>query len=131
MSDLKITHVGVEQTQVNQGPIRPGAALGQSGSILLDTATAIAPPDGMVFVAVTMLEDCTFNATNGLVSEDANKWFNTDAAAHDESAGSETSLQGSGGVQANASNVFPAGMTLYGRYTGLKLAGGACIAYLG
>ena len=131
MSDLTITHAGLEQTITNHGPIRPGAPLGQSGTILLDTATAIAPPDGMVFVAVTMLDDCTFHATNGLVAEDANKWFNTDAAAHDESAGSETSLQGSGGVEADASNTFPSGMTIYGRYTGLKLTGGSCIAYLG
>jgi hypothetical protein len=131
MSDLKITHAGTEQTLTSQGPIRPGAALGQSGSIFLDTATAIAPPDGMVFVAITMVEDCTFHATNGLVAEDANKWFNTDAAAHDESAASETSLQGSGGVEVDASNIFPAGMTIYGRYTDIKLTGGSCIAYLG
>ena len=131
MSDLKITHAGTEQTLTSQGPIRPGAALGQAGTIFLDTATAIAPPDGMVFVAITMVDDCTFNATNGLVAEDANKWFNTDAAAHNESAASETSLQGSGGVEVDASNIFPAGLTIYGRYTDIKLAGGSCIAYLG
>ena len=96
-----------------------------------DTTAAIAPPDGMVFVAITMVEDCNFNSTNGLVAEDENKWFNSDAAAHNESAASETSLQGSGGVELDDGNVFPAGMTIYGRYIDIKLAGGSCIAYLG
>ena len=131
MSDLKITHAGTEQTLTSQGPIRPGASLGQSGSMFIDTTAAIAPPDGMVFVAITMVEDCNFNSTNGLVAEDENKWFNSDAAAHNESAASETSLQGSGGVELDDGNVFPAGMTIYGRYIDIKLAGGSCIAYLG
>ena len=131
MSDLKITHAGTEQTLTSQGPIRPGASLGQSGSMFIDTTGAIAPPDGMVFVAITMVEDCNFNSTNGLVAEDENKWFNSDAAAHNESAASETSLQGSGGVELDDGNVFPAGMTIYGRYIDIKLAGGSCIAYLG
>ena len=131
MSDLKITHAGTEQPLTSQGPIRPGASLGQSGSMFIDTTGAIAPPDGMVFVAITMVEDCNFNSTNGLVAEDENKWFNSDAAAHNESAASETSLQGSGGVELDDGNVFPAGMTIYGRYIDIKLAGGSCIAYLG
>tara|TARA_Y100001973_G_C5184654_1_gene327026 strand:+ start:965 stop:1360 length:396 start_codon:yes stop_codon:yes gene_type:complete len=131
MSDLKITHAGTEQTLTSQGPIRPEASLGQSGSMFIDTTAAIAPPDGMVFVAITMVEDCSFNSTNGLVAEDENKWFNSDAAAHNESAASETSLQGSGGVELDDGNVFPAGMTIYGRYIDIKLANGSCIAYLG
>ena len=131
MSDLKITHAGTEQTLTSQGPVRPGAALGQSGSIFVDGIGAIAPPDGMVFVAITMVEDCTFNATDGLKAEDENKWFNTNAAAHNESAGSETSLQGSGGVELDAGNTFSAGMTIYGRWTDILLTGGSCIAYLG
>ena len=132
MSDLKITHAGTEQTLTSQGPARPGAALGQAGSIFLDTATAIAPPDGTVFVAITMLEDCTFHASGGLIAEDENKFANTAAAAHNESAASETSLQGSGGIQVDASNTFPAGVTIYGRWTGIKLAAtSSLIAYLG
>jgi hypothetical protein len=131
MSDLVIKHAGTEQTLTSQGPIRPGAALGQSGSMFVDGTGAIAPPDGMVFVAITMVDDCTFNSTNGLTAEDEDKWFNTDAAAHNESDGSETSLQGSGGVELDSGNTFPAGMTIYGRYTNIILASGSCIAYLG
>ena len=129
MSDLKITHSGIEQTQTSQGPILSGAALGQQGAMFLDAVGAIEPPTNRVFVAIQLLEDCTFNSTDGLVAETTNRCFNTNSAAHN--AITATASQGKGGKQVDVNNVFPAGMTLYGRWTKLTLAGGACIAYFG
>ena len=105
--------------------------LGQAGSIFLDTSGAASPPKGLVFVAITFLDDTIFDASGGLVAEDANQYANTEAAAHDESDGSETSTQGSGGLQIDVSNTFPAGVTIFGRWTEIDLDSGMIIAYIG
>ena len=67
----------------------------------------------------------------GLVAENENTYANTDHAAGDLADGSETSVEGSGGVELDASNSFPAGITIYGRYTEIDVAGGTIIAYWG
>ena len=131
MSDLKITVAGTEQTVTRQGPMNPTSQFGQAGSIFVDTATKIAPPDGMAIVAITFLADTTFDSSAGMVAEDQDKFINTQAAAHNLSAGSEVSLEGSGGLQVDVSNSFPKGVTIYGRWTSLNLASGMVIAYLG
>ena len=78
-----------------------------------------------------MLAAATFDAAGGLVAENENNYANTDHAAGDLAAGSETILEGSGGVELDASNSFPAGVTIYGRYTEIDVAGGTIIAYIG
>ena len=132
MSDLKITHAGTVQTQGRQGPINPVAPLGQAGSVYAAAGTdTIIPPLNQVFVAITMVTDCTFEpSSNGLVAEDANKYINTETAAHDAAASSETSVLGSGGAVVDTV-IFPAGMTIYGRWTEIDLSVGSCIAYIG
>ena len=132
MSDLKITHAGAVQTQDRQGPINPTAPLGQAGSAYAASGTdTIIPPLNQVFIAITMVTDCTFEASsNGLVAEDANKYINTETAAHDAAASSETSVLGSGGAVVDTV-IFPAGMTIYGRWTEIDLSAGSCIAYIG
>ena len=84
------------------------AGLGQAGCVFVDTATAIVAPTGSVFVAITFLSDVTLDAAGGLIAEDSSRWANTEAAA---SAG------GSGGIEIDASNTFPKGITIYGRWT--------------
>ena len=65
MSDLKITHAGTVQTQDRQGPINPSAPLGQAGSVYAASGTdTIIPPLNQVFVAITMITDCTFEASS-------------------------------------------------------------------
>ena len=131
MSDLKITHAGTVQTQDRQGPINPSAPLGQAGSVYAASGTdTIIPPLNQVFVAITMITDCTFENTNGLVAENAEKFINTDDAAHDLASGSETSVEGSGGAVVDGV-VFPSGMTIYGRWTKIDLSAGSCVAYIG
>ena len=131
MSDLKITHAGTVQTQAQQGPINPAAPLGQAGSVYTDAGSeCVNPPLNQVFVAITMVTDCTFDSSEGLIAEDAEKYINTEDSAHDLVAGAETSIEGTGG-QTVDSIIFPAGMTIYGRWTEIDVATGSCVAYLG
>ena len=116
---------------------------GQMGSVFNDGPAAMAPPTGKVFVALTMLTDVTFDTSAGLVADndsangieyigtvfarDADATVND--AAHDES--SSTATLGSGGVVVDVSNVFPRGITIYGRWTSINPASGTFIAYIG
>ena len=105
---------------------------GQVGSIFLDASGAASPPTGLAFIAITFLEDTILGATGGLVAEDENQYANTEAAAHGESDGSETATQGSGGLQIDASNTFPQGATIFGRWTEIDIgSSGMLIAYIG
>ena len=122
---------------------------GQLGSVFLDASGAASPPDGKVFIAITMLDDTIFDASGGLVSqvnetvalgtssgkvlatELGLEWASTQAAAHNLGDGSETAISGSGGLQIDASNTFPKGVTIYGRYVEIDLTSGMCIAYIG
>ena len=107
--------------------------MGQAGSVYTDAGDdPIVPPLNQVFVAITMVDDCTFESsdTEGLIAEDANKFINTATAAHDAAASSETSVLGSGGLVVDGV-VFPAGMTIYGRWIKLDVASGGCVAYIG
>ena len=123
--------------------------MGQLGSVFLDASGAASPPDGKVFLAITFLADTVFDASGGLVSqvnetvalgtstgkvlatELGLEWASTQAAAHNVSDGSETAISGSGGLQIDASNTFPKGVTIYGRYVEIDLTSGMCIAYIG
>tara|TARA_R110002020_G_C16220943_1_gene767651 strand:+ start:51 stop:419 length:369 start_codon:yes stop_codon:yes gene_type:complete len=104
---------------------------GQVGSVFINGTAASSPPTDSVFVAITFLEDTTFNSTNGLKAEDEDQYFNTDAAAHNESDGSETTTQGSGGIEVASTDTFPQGATIFGRWTEILLATGAVVAYIG
>ena len=107
---------------------------GQVGSVFLDTYAgddASSPPTGLVFIAITFLEDSTFDSSGGLIAEDQNQYANTAAAAHNEADGSETATQGSGGKAVDVSNTFPQGATIFGRWTEIDLASGMVIAYIG
>ena len=101
------------------------------GAVCTDGGDAIKPPTGHVFIGFTVLAAATFDAAGGLVAENENTYANTDHAAGDLADGSETSVEGSGGVELDASNSFPAGITIYCRYTEIDVAGGTIIAYWG
>ena len=110
---------------------------GQLGSLFLDASGAASPPTGKVFVAITFLADTVFDASGGLVADTTNtaiaglEYAGTEAAAHNLTDGNETAISGSGGLQIDASNTFPKGVTIYGRYTEIDLTSGMCIAYIG
>ena len=122
--------MGINSTEVSYG-------FGQLGSVFNDTASAITPPTGKVFVAITFLADTVLNATAGLVGDNDTtaglEYISTDAAVHNETVGSgETTSTGGGGKVIDASNTFPKGVTIYGRWT--KITNNAAtpmIAYIG
>ena len=96
-------------------------ALGQGGSIIAST-DAVTALNG-AFVAIQFIEDSVFESgATGLVAE-TTQLFPDDA-------GTSTSVSASGGVVSDGIT-FPAGMTIYGRWTKFNLAGGSIIAYIG
>ena len=106
-------------TLANQG-VASQASFGQLGSTHIDrTGTDYTCPSGMVFVAVTCLEDTTFTQ---LEAEDNTKYFGTD--------GTDQDVDGPGDY-VTTSTVFPKGLTIYGRWDTIDLASGKVVAYYG
>ncbi len=133
--------MGINSTEVSYG-------FGQMGSIFNDTGNPCKAPVGKAIVAITFLKDTTLESTGGLVAinDDANglEFIGTaydssdagstaDEAAHDIAHGSDpTALSGAGGVVVDNSNVFPKGVTIYGRWSEVHATtASAYIAYLG
>ena len=86
-------------------------ALGQGGSIIASTDAVTAV--GGAFVAIQFIEDSVFESgATGLVAE-TTQLFPDDA-------GTSTSVSASGGVVSDGIT-FPAGMTIYGRWTEMYL----------
>ena len=98
--------------------------LGQLGSIhVAGTTECTSAISGTVFVAITFLESTTFNTgAAGLRPETAQLFPSSDGAS--------TDIDANGGVAVD-SEAFPAGVTIYGRWTEFQLATGKVIAYLG
>ena len=123
--------MGVNSTEVSWG-------FGQMGSIHAAGTEAITiiggldsdstPADNVnritkVFVAITFLEDTVFDSgTEGLVAETTQLF--------PDSTGTGTLIDADGGDVVDT-ETFPAGITIYGRWTGFQLASGRVIAYLG
>tara|TARA_R110002073_G_C9326879_1_gene568893 strand:- start:620 stop:967 length:348 start_codon:yes stop_codon:yes gene_type:complete len=114
--------MGINSTEVAYG-------FGQMGSILTNaaedsiTSNGVAGFESAVFVAITFVEDTVFDNTTGLVPEDTTKFFGSDAPA---AAGIDVN-----GWLVTDGIVFPAGLTIYGRWTEVDLLSGVVIAYVG
>ena len=109
-----------------------GVMLGALGSVFTDGTGAVTPPKGMVIVAIQMI---TKNNIQRLVAENPDKFYNTETAANNITVGEETVDEGGGGQQIGAGScTFPAGMTIYGRWTIAGFTGdddGGVICYFG
>jgi hypothetical protein len=116
--------------------------LGVMGSVFADSANGrITPPTNKVFIAITFLANTQLETlgTNagGLTGDTSDADYEhvgTDVAAHNVAVGSETTITGGGGVIVDGSNTFPAGVTIYGRWTSAEIkdgGAGAMIAYIG
>ena len=121
--------MGINSTEVSDG-------FGQIGSMFNDGTAAMTPPTNKVFVAITMLSDCTFDSSGGLKADNDSagaglEYIGTEAAAHNLSVGSETTSSGGGGLQVDVNNTFARGITIYGRWTEIEPASGTCVAYIG
>ena len=124
--------MGINSTEVSYG-------FGQLGSTYQDAAAGvqIVPPTNKVWIAITMLEDTTFDAIGGLSAQrinlsgtDNDIYIGTDQPSHDLDSGSETVHEGSGGKVVDGIT-FPKGITIYGRWTNIQVATGGVIAYVG
>jgi hypothetical protein len=95
-------------------------ALGQAGSILIDYSTedSDAEPLFGVFVAIQFIEDTTFGTLTAETSQ-----------LYPASGEASTRIDAGAGSAATAVT-FPQGMTIFGRWTKINLASGACIAYV-
>jgi len=116
--------MGINSTEVSYN-------FGQLGSVFTNASSdAIKPPTNKVFIAITMVTDTVFDSTGGLIAGDENKFISTDHQSGDLADGSETTDEGSGGKNVD-SIIFPAGLTIYGRWTEIDINSGDVIAYIG
>ena len=88
-------------------------------SVYLDTDGQTLTPTNGVIVAITMITDCAFDT---LTPEDSTKYIGISSSGY-ESAGNTYT----------ASDSFPSGMTIYGRWTSVSVnsSGEKCICYIG
>ena len=107
-------------TLANQG-VASQASFGQLGSAFVDDGGAYTPPAGKVVVAITCLADTTFTA---LTPEATGDCFGLAA----------DSGQGTNNEVIDSSNVFPKGITIYGRWSAVTATAASTagvILYLG
>ena len=101
-------------------------ALGQLGSGYLDDAGELTPPTGKVIVAVTCIQDTSFtHLTQELPTDATFKGPKTSAGvAETNSFGTTANIAASNGANSDAvaaSDVFPKGITIYGRWKAVTL----------
>jgi len=96
-------------------------ALGQAGSILIDQGTTDqdAVCHNGIFIAIQFIEDTVFGTLTGETSQ-----------LFVSSGQTSTTIDANAGAAATTVT-FPQGMTIFGRWTTINLASGACIAYVG
>lgn len=94
---------------------------GQLGSGYLTDGVAFTPPTGKVVVAVTVVLECKFEELDQSNQEDT-AYFGSLAQTADNGAESDV---------VPTSELFPAGITIYGRWNKVHLSQGAVILYFG
>ena len=92
--------MGINSTEVAYG-------FGQLGSGFSDEAVAVTPPTGKVIIAMTFLEDTVLGAMVADVQSDTAYFSHTTAVANN----------GGGAAETDTATLFPAGLTVYGRWT--------------
>ena len=111
--------------QVNSaGSLYTKDETGEAGSILVTGTTAVTSAiSGTAFIAIQFIEDSVFDSGNdGLISATNQLYPSTQYTG--------TDIDTDGGAVADSVS-FPQGMTIFGRWTGFKLASGKVIGYLG
>jgi len=104
-----------------------------TGSAYCDAASAVTPPANKVIVAIYFIQP---NALSALVAEDQGMFFNTVHAANADGTATVNGRvveEGTGGLALSGAS-FPAGSTIYGRWTSVTPAAdadGGIIVYFG
>tara|TARA_R110002096_G_scaffold153508_1_gene317301 strand:- start:372 stop:734 length:363 start_codon:yes stop_codon:yes gene_type:complete len=107
---------------------------GQLGSGFVNSTGAFTPPAGKVIVAITFL---VADQTLAALVADTSAYTAADGSEGDAyfSHTAAVAANGGGSDPTDASTKFPAGMTIYGRWTSLTLSGadadGGVMCYFG
>jgi len=100
------------------------ASFGQHGCAFQDAGGEITAPSGMIIIAITMLAETTFTT---LTAENLDNGKSFGLPSGHTGAGS-------GGALVASANKFPAGLTIFGRWTHVVAtadADGGIICYFG
>ena len=94
---------------------------GQLGSGYLRDVGDFFPPNDLVIVAITIVDDVKFSK---LVADNKSNvaYFGTQTGV---------ALNGSNNDQINTADIFPKGLTIYGRFSNIQLNQGKVIVYFG
>ena len=99
---------------------------GQLGSGYTTNGDEVTPPEGKVIVAITVVLDAQFEELVAQVTDAGN------ASAPAYFGGqAQTAGNGTGSQVVPPGEIFPAGITIYGRWTKVELSSGAAILYYG
>jgi len=91
--------------------------LGQTGSAYLSDTDTYTPQSGKTVVAIQVIDDCVF--ASGTLAES-------------DTFTEQANPEGGTGADAFGTDTFPAGVTIYGRWTAVQLAtAGAVMLYMG
>tara|TARA_R100001591_G_scaffold18431_1_gene25107 strand:- start:133 stop:495 length:363 start_codon:yes stop_codon:yes gene_type:complete len=119
--------MGQNSTEVSYG-------FGQLGSAHMhnDHGEDLSPPDGMVIVAITMLDDTIFDK---LTADTSNSVVYGGTETNNTYFGITNGNTGGNGEVVDTSIKFPKGLTIYGRWTEVSLnaaqTAGGIICYFG
>jgi hypothetical protein len=119
--------MGINSTEVSYG-------FGQLGSVHVHNfpGHALAPPDGMVFMAITMLSDTQFDV---LTADTSNSLLYSNSETNNTYFGITNANTNARGEAIDTGIVFPKGITIYGRWTSVSLHAaqttGGIICYFG
>ena len=113
--------------------------LGQLGSAFTDSTGAINPPSDKVIVAITFMSDLRVGTLQGeSATRSTNKYPKTSAGVAEVASfghQTQTAGNGTGSDVTDSSQVFPKGLTIYGRWEEFALAAGdstgGAICYFG
>jgi len=102
---------------------------GQMGSGFLDDTGVLDPPVGKAIVAITVLADAKFTT----LTADTIGYTATDGSTGTAyiGTGGQVASNGANSEAIVASDLFPRGITIYGRWTRCTLASGRVIVYYG
>lgn len=102
---------------------------GQYGSVFTSVDGAITPPTNKVFIAITILATTTFDTNGGLIADydGSDRKYPTTKDA----SGADVYTQAGGGDAIDVNDEFPAGITIFGRWSSINVGAGMVIAYIG
>ncbi len=110
-------------------------AFGQNGSVFINSTNIVKPTDSdQYFHAITFVTNTRFDpSADGLISNNSQVYTISSTLASGEKKNMSFNSTDGGELGTGGSptgNIeFPAGLTVYGRWSQIKLLSGQCVAY--